>query len=109
MCENLLANELVIKEIKLQIKLHISSLNIQKGYVIQKLLQIAEFSLEEEEILDKDGGFTGKKKLRDTSAGLKALEALCKHLGFNSADEDVHSDIPKTQIITIKNLDDEKI
>ncbi|MBP7212332.1 terminase small subunit [bacterium] len=109
LCENLLANELVIKEIKLQIKLHISSLNIQKGYVIQKLLQIAEFSLEEEEILDKDGGFTGKKKLRDTSAGLKALEALCKHLGFNSADEDVHSDIPKTQIITIKNLDDEKI
>src|SRR5574344_2852405 len=93
--ERLLSKESVIKEIKLQIKLHISSLNVQKGYVIQKLLQIAEFSLEEEEILDKDGGFTGKKKLRDTAAGLKALEYLCKHLGFNSADEDVHSDIPK--------------
>src|SRR5574344_2152766 len=86
-CERLLSNDFVINEIKLQIKRHISSLNVQKGYVIQKLLQIAEFSLSEEDVLDKDGGFTGKKKLRDTGAGLRALEALCKHLGFNSDSE----------------------
>ena len=85
---NLLSNSSVIKEIKEQLKNQISSLRVHKGYVIQKLLQIAEFSLEEEEITDKEGNYTGKKKLRDTSAGLKALESLCKYLGFNSENKD---------------------
>ena len=53
--DRLLSYDFVINEIKLQIKRHISSLNVQKGYVIQKLLQIAEFSLQEEDITDKDG------------------------------------------------------
>ena len=73
---NLLAENLIIKEIKSQLKEQISSIRVHKGYVIQKLLQIAEFSLEEEDILDKEGGLKKKKKLRDTSAGLKALESL---------------------------------
>lgn len=102
---NLLSNELVIKEIKFQLKNQISYLRVNKGYVIQKLLQIAEFSLEEEDILDKDGCFTGKKKLRDTSAGLKALESLCKYLGLNDNDEEYK----QAKIITISNLDDNKI
>ena len=106
-CEKLLSNNFVIKEIKAQLKTHISSLRVHKGYVIQKLLEIAEFSLEEEEILDKDGGYTGKRKLRDASVGLKALETLCKHLGFNSKCE--HEDMPKTRVITINNLDENKI
>ena len=104
----LLKKDYIIREIKSQLKLQIEALNVQKGYVIQKLLQIAEFSLEEEDILDKDGNYTGKKKLRDSSAGLKALEALCKYLGFsnpNSAENDYH----EAKIITIANLDDEKI
>ena len=82
-------------------------MRINKGYVIHKLLQIAEFSLEEEDILDKDGGYTGKKKLRDTSAGLKALESLCKYLGFSAKQEEESGISP--QIITISNLDDKKI
>lgn len=102
---NLLSNELVIKEIKFQLKNQISSLRVNKGYVIQKLLQIAEFSLEEEDILDRDGCFTGKKKLRDTSAGLKALESLCKYLGLNDNDEEYK----QAKIITISNLDENKI
>ena len=69
-----------------------------------KLLQIAEFSLEQEDILDKEGYPTGKKKLRDTSAGLKALESLCKYLDFNKEEE-----YKEAKIITISNLDDEKI
>ena len=81
---------------------------MSKGYVIQKLLQIAEFSLEEEEISDKDGNYTGKKKLRDASAGLKALESLCKYLGF-AVNKDENSDFKETKIITISNLDDKKI
>ena len=102
---NLLSKDFVINEIKLQLKKQISSLCVNKGYVIQKLLQIAEFSLEEEDILDKEGFPTGKKKLRDTSAGLKALESLCKYLGFQKEDEDYN----EAKIITISNLDDSKI
>lgn len=103
-CE-LLSKDFVINEIKLQLKKQISSLCVNKGYVIQKLLQIAEFSLEEEEILDKDGCPTGKRKLRDTSAGLKALESLCKYLGFQKEEDDYK----EAKIITISNLDDSKI
>lgn len=106
-CDELLSNDFVIKEIKLQLKAHLSSLRVHKGYVIQKLLEIAEFSLEEEEILDKEGGYTGKKKLRDATVGLRALEALCKHLGFSTKEDE--QNMPETKIITIKNLDDDKI
>ena len=103
----LLKKDSIVNEIKLQLKQQIESLNVQKGYVIQKLLQIAELSLKEEDILDKDGNYTGKKKLRDSSAGLKALESLCKYMGLSNSksDEDYH----EAKIITISNLDDEKI
>lgn len=104
---NLLSQDAVIKEINSQLRTQILSLRVNKGYVIQKLLQIAEFSLEEEDILDKDGCFTGKRKLRDTSAGLKALESLCKYLGFSSNSEE--KDYKEAKIITIANLDDNKI
>lgn len=103
----LLSSEGVIHEIKSQLQKQIFSLRVNKGYVIQKLLQIAEFSLQEEDVLDKDGNFTGKKKLRDTSAGLKALESLCKYLGFNSTKDE--EDYRQAKIITISNLDDKKI
>lgn len=105
--EKLLSNNFVINEIKEQLKNHISSLQVHKGYVVHKLLEIAEFSLEEEEILDKDGGYTGRRKLRDATVGLRALESLCKHLGFSSKTED--EGMPETKIITINNLDENKI
>jgi phage terminase small subunit len=104
----LLSDSQIITEIKNELKRQIDSLNVSKGYVIQKLLQIAEFSLEEEEILDKDGNSTGKKKLRDASAGLKSLESLCKYLGF-SVSKDENADYKEAKIITISNLDDGKI
>lgn len=96
----------IVDEIRLQMKKQIDSLQVHKGYVVQKLLQIAEFSLQEEDILDKEGYPTGKKKLRDSSAGIKALESLCKYLEFNS--KDVQEGF-STKIITISNLDEEKI
>ncbi len=105
--EELLAKDIIIQEINKQIKKQMTSLSVNKGYVIQKLLRIAEFSLEEEDILDKDGNYTGKKKLRDTSGGLKALESLCKYLGFNAEMSD--EQYKPAKIITISNLDDEKI
>ena len=98
----MLSKDFVINAIKSQLKKHISSLQVHKGYVVQKLLQIAEFSLEEEPILDKEGSPTGKTKLRDTSAGLKALESLCKYFNEDSS-------ISEAKIITISNLDDNKI
>ncbi len=104
----LLTKEFIINEIKSQLKKQIESLSVQKGYVVQKLLQIAEFSLEEEDILDKEGNYTGKRKLRDPSAGLKALESLCKYLGLSSSKND-ENDYQEAKIITISNLDDEKI
>ena len=104
----LLKKDYIIQEINEQLKLQIKSLNVQKGYVIRKLLQIAEFSLETEDITDKDGNFTGKQKLRDSSSGLKALEALCKYLGFSSVNNE-ENEYKEAKIITIANLDDNKI
>lgn len=105
--EKLLSNNFVINEIKNRLKNHISSLRVNKSYVIYKLLEIAEFSLEEEEVLDKDGGYTGKRRLRDATVGLRALEALCKYLGFNTKNDE--EGMPETKIITINNLDEDKI
>lgn len=105
--EKLLSNNFVINEIKNRLKNHISSLRVNKSYVIYKLLEIAEFSLEEEEVLDKDGGYTGKRRLRDATVGLRALEALCKYLGFNTKNDE--ESMPETKIITINNLDEDKI
>lgn len=104
--DDLLSKDIIIQEINKQIKQQMTSLSVNKGYVIQKLLRIAEFSLEEEEILDKEGNSTGKKKLRDTSGGLKALESLCKYLGFGAEQDEQYK---PAKIITISNLDDEKI
>ena len=101
----LLSKRIIVREINKQLKEQITSLRVNKGYVIQKLLRIAEFSLEEEDILDKEGAPTGKKKLRDTSAGLKALESLCKYLGLN----DETDEYKEAKIITISNLDEDKI
>lgn len=103
--EKLLSNDLIIRELNKQLNNQIKTLRIQKGYVVKKLLQIAEFSLEEEDILDKEGNLTGKRKLRDTSAALKALDGLCKYLFIkDSADSSLDA-----KIITISNLNDKEI
>lgn len=105
--QNLLSRPEIVNEIKRQLDKQIKALKVERGYVVQKLLQIAEFSLEEEDILDKDGNLTGKRKLRDTAAGLKALDALCKYIGFNSKNNE--DGLKDAKIITISNLDDSKI
>lgn len=101
----LLSKDSVIRELNRQLNIQLKTLHVQKGYVVKKLLQIAEFSLEEEEILDKEGNPTGKKKLRDTSAALKALDSLCKYVFLKDDDT---SQI-QARIITISNLNDNKI
>lgn len=102
----MLADKKIVNAIKSELLSRIPSLRVEKGYIVQKLLQIIEFSLEEEDILDKEGSFTGKRKLRDTSTGLKALENLCKHLGFGSTQDATYQE---AKIITISNLDENKL
>lgn len=104
--DKLLSDKKIISAINTKLLSQIKSLKVEKGYIVQKLLQIIEFSLEEEDITDKNGEITGKKKLRDTSTGLKALENLCKHLGFYSNSGE---DSGEAKIITISNLDEEKL
>ena len=104
--EVLLYNPLIIREMKRQLNRQIISLKVHKGYVVHRFLEIVEFSLEEEEILDKEGGYTGRKKLRDATVGLRALEYLCKYLGFGAKEDE---SMPEAKIITINNLNDEKI
>ena len=103
--EKLLSKDYIIQELNKQLSNQIKTLRIQKGYVVKKLLQIAEFSLEEEDILDKEGNITGKKKLRDTSSALKALDSLCKYLFA----KDENNSYLEAKIITISNLDDNNI
>ena len=106
LANKMLSDKKIIKAMQGELLSRIPSLRVEKGYIVQKLLQIIEFSLEEEDILDKDGSLTGKRKLRDTSTGLKALENLCKHLGFGLSQEDSYKD---AKIITISNLDENKL
>lgn len=103
--EDLLSRDYIIRELNRQLSNQIKTLHVQRGYVVKKLLQIAEFSLAEEDVLDKEGNPTGKKKLRDTSAALKALDSLCKYL-FQK--DDLNHDL-EAKIITISNLNDKKI
>ena len=103
--EDLLSRDYIICELNRQLSNQIKTLHVQRGYVVKKLLQIAEFSLAEEDVLDKEGNPTGKKKLRDTSAALKALDSLCKYL-FQK--DDLNPDL-EAKIITISNLNDKKI
>lgn len=106
LANKLLSEKKIVFAIKSKLLSQINSLRVEKGYIVQKLLQIIEFSLEEEDITDKEGAITGKKKLRDTSTGLKALENLCKHIGFYSNQEETNND---AKIITISNLDENKL
>ena len=101
----MLSRDYIIRELNRQLSNQIKTLHVQRGYVVKKLLQIAEFSLAEEDVLDKEGNPTGKKKLRDTSAALKALDSLCKYL-FQK--DDLNPDL-EAKIITISNLNDKKI
>ena len=103
--EKLLSKDVIIRELNRQLNNQIQTLRVHRGYVVKKLLQIAEFSLEEEDILDKEGNPTGKRKLRDTSAALKALDSLCKYL-FQK-DED--NSYKEAKIITISNINYKKI
>jgi len=105
--EALLNDPYIVEEIKRLIKSQTQKLRVEKSYIIEKLLNIAEFSLTVEEVLDKNGNPTGIKKFRDTAAGMKALELLGKHSASLESHSDVDNETPKINIIN--NLDENKI
>lgn len=105
--ELLLRKESVLKEINRLLSKQVDSLQVGKAYIVQRLLNIIEFSLAQEDILDKDGTKTGKTKLRDTQSCLRALDCLCKHLGMVSDDNINTENEPKITIID--NLNERKI
>jgi len=103
--DNLLSNPVIIAEINSRLKQQASSLRVKKLYVVKKLLDIIEFSLSEEDILDKEGNKTGKTKLRDTTAGLRALESLSKYLSLGaSADEQAEEKSSFIENINFKKI-----
>lgn len=106
MANQLLEDKRIINAIRKELANRATSLRIEKGYIVQHLVKIIEFSLEVEDVLDKENIPTGKQKLRDTTLGLKALEMLCKNTGLNG-DEKITTNEPK--IITIANLDKNKL
>ena len=105
--ELLLKKDSVLKELNSLLKRQANSLQVGKAYVVQRLLNIIEFSLEEEDILDKEGNKTGKTKLKDTQSCLRALDYLCKHLGMASSDNPNSENEPR--ITFIDNLNEKKI
>lgn len=97
----------IVKEMNRRLKSSANGLNVGKSYVVKKLLEIVEFSLSEEDITDKDGQSTGRRKLRDASGGIKALESLCKHLDMVS---ELNAEKVLGNTITfIENLNDKKL
>lgn len=105
--ELLLKKDSVLKKLNSLLKRQANSLQVGKAYVVQRLLNIIEFSLEEEDILDKEGNKTGKTKLKDTQSCLRALDYLCKHLGMASSDNPNSENEPR--ITFIDNLNEKKI
>lgn len=105
--ETLLKRDYILCAIKEAIFAQAQSLQVSRAYIVQRLLNIIEFSCAQEDILDKDGNKTGKTKLRDTQSSLRALDFLCKHLGMSSTTDDITSSEP--QITFIDNLNEKRI
>lgn len=103
----LLKKDSILRELNSLLKKQASSLQVGKAYVVQRLLNIIEFSLEEEDILDKEGNKTGKTKLKDTQSCLRALDYLCKHLGLASSEAQANENEPR--ITFIDNLNEKRI
>jgi len=74
----LLNSKRVVSKIKERVQNQAETLYVTRSYIMDKLLKIIEFSMEEEPILNKDGEQTGRFKLRDCASALKALLSLSK-------------------------------
>lgn len=131
--QSLLDNPLIIQEMNRLLKSQVTSLNVQKAYVVKKLLDIIESSLADDfqdpsdkqhsdnsliasvsSSSSKSEGNTTKNP-KDLSLALKAIEHLCKQLNYPSQDLDHPSltlpfnSFSSNDINIIDNLDQQKI
>ena len=122
----LLDKDVVLDEINSILSSQTRTLNISKAYIVKKLVDIIENSLNDsvcEADFDEHLSSTGRgkngvktvKKQKDVAVALKALENLCKQLGFSSCNskfEDKDDNCDETsapQINIINNLDENKL
>lgn len=105
--EELLNNPKIIAEINHQAEQRTQRLNADKAFIVKKLLDIVNISTEAEEIFDKTGSPTGKKRLTDSGSALRALDALTKLCLQNETSINNCSDSNK--VFCIENLDIQRI
>ena len=90
--------------VRAKVEKHAKNLFVTRSYIVQKLLDIIEFSLQKETILNKDGTESDRIKLKDVSSGLKALISLAKLVdGCEKISENYDENIE------VENLNIEKI
>lgn len=121
--QTLLDNEYIINEINCILSSQTKTLNISKAYIVKKLVDIIENSLnniEPDSINESENhGRTGAgrtfKKQKDVAVALKALENLCKQLNFSPANsrfderDESYDDLESPRINIINNLDETKL
>lgn len=101
---SMLNSKRVMEGIHKKVEKHAKNLFVTRSYIVQKLLDIIEFSLQKETILNKDGTESDRIKLKDVSSGLKALISLAKLVeGCEKIAEN------NDESIEVENLNVEKI
>lgn len=122
----LLDNENIINEINLILSSQTKTLNISKAYIVKKLVDIIENSLNDsvyeadfdEHFSSSNRGKNGTKSLKkqkDVAVALKALENLCKQLDFSSSNskfddkDENYDELSSPKINIINNLDETRL
>lgn len=122
----LLGNEAIINEINLILSSQTKTLNISKAYIVKKLVDIIENSLNDsldeynfdDHLSSYNRGKNGTKSLKkqkDVAVALKALENLCKQLDFSSSHskfddkDDNYDELSSPRINIINNLDETRL
>ena len=76
--KSLLNSKRVMSKIRERVRNHAQNLYVTRSFIVDRLLEIIDFSMEKENILNKDGEDTGKVKMRDSAGALRALVSLSK-------------------------------
>ena len=76
--KSLLNSRRVMTKIRERVRNHAQNLYVTRSYIVDRLLDIIDFCMEKETVLNKDGEDTGRLKMRDSSGALRALVSLSK-------------------------------
>jgi len=102
--KSLLNSKRVMSKIRERVRNHAQNLYVTRSFIVDRLLEIIDFSMEKENILNKDGEDTGRTKMRDSAGALRALVSLSKLVeGCEKMSQGNDFDME------VENLDTEKI